>query len=124
MATNLLLVEDNEYVQRMFGRVFAAAEFTVTTATDGSEALQIAEVNKPDTIIMDVMMPNMNGLEALKALKENSETVAIPVVMLSAHDDETLMMQALQLGAKRYLLKSALEPDAIVTLVKEVLNKV
>lgn len=122
MATNLLLVEDNEYVQRMFGRLFKEAEFNVITANDGSEALQLAESKKPDIIIMDVMMPNMNGLEALKALKENAETAAIPVVMLSANDDESLMMQALQLGAKRYLLKGMLETDAIIALIREVLT--
>lgn len=122
MAVKLLLVEDNEFVQRMFGRAFAAAAFDVLTADDGAQALQSAMANHPDIIIMDVMMPNMNGLEALKALKENDATRSIPIVMLSAYDDESLMMQALNLGASRYLLKSSLEPDVIVSIIKDVIK--
>jgi two-component system chemotaxis response regulator CheY len=120
MALKLLLVEDNEFVQRMYGRAFTTAQFDVMTANDGADAIQSALVNHPDIIIMDVMMPNMNGLDALKALKESDVTKNIPIIMLSAYDDEALMMQALNMGASRYLLKGSLEPDTIVSIVKSV----
>jgi twitching motility two-component system response regulator PilH len=122
MAVKLLLVEDNEFVQRMYDRVFKVAQFDVTTAVDGAAAIQLAKATLPDIIIMDVMMPKLNGLEALKVIKADSTTKNIPVIMLSAHDDESLMMQALSLGANRYLLKSSLEPDMIVNIINGILS--
>lgn len=122
MAIKLLLAEDNEFVQRMYGRVFQQADFEVTQATDGAQAVQLAQQIHPDVIILDVMMPNMSGLDALKAIKADSGLVNIPVIMLSAHDDESLMMQALNLGANRYLLKSSLEPDAIINIIRSVVK--
>lgn len=123
MGTKLLLVEDNEFVQRMYGRAFKAANFDVTTATDGIMAVQMAQTTLPDIIIMDVMMPNMNGLDALKLIKNDDLTKNIPIIMLSAHDDESLMMQALNLGANRYLLKSSLEPEMIINIINGILTK-
>lgn len=118
----LLLAEDNEFVQRMFSRVFTASDFTVITANDGTQALDSAISHQPDVIVLDVMMPNMNGIEALKALKADDRTLNIPVIMLSAHDDENLMMEAMNAGAARYLVKSTLDPDAIVAIVKQVIG--
>lgn len=69
------------------------------------------------------MMPNRNGMEALGDLKDNEETKDIPVIMLSAHEDDQLLMQAMQMGAKRYLVKSRLDPDQVVSITREVLGE-
>ena len=119
MPTNLLLVEDNPIIQRMYSRNFELANFQVTTASDGTMGVSTALSLHPDIIVMDVMMPNMNGLEALKLLKENEQTKAIPVIMLSANEDDNLFKQALDLGASRYLLKSSLDPNSIVDMINE-----
>jgi len=119
MPIKLLLVEDNPYVQRMYAREFQSANFELTTADDGAVAVTTAQTLLPDVIVMDVMMPNMNGLEALKLLKENDSTKAIPVIMLSANDNDSVLKQAMDLGASRYLIKSSLEPQGLVDLINE-----
>ena len=116
------MVEDDELIQRMYVRVFTKAGFEVKTANDGEQGILAASEFMPDLIIMDVMMPNLNGIQALEAIKGNDSTKAIPVIMLSADDDGTLMMKAMQLGANRFLVKSAFEPNQVVGIVKSVLN--
>jgi len=123
MAVKLLLVEDDPTVQRMYVHSFSEAGFEVMTADDGQLGVAAAVSQLPDIIIMDVMMPNMNGIDALKLLKENDQTKNIPVIMLSAFEDEALLKQALDLGVARYLIKSNLEPSIIVDLTNETLER-
>jgi CheY-like chemotaxis protein len=72
---------------------------------------------------MDVMMPNFNGLKALEELKSKPETQNIPVIMLSANDDDAIVQKALGLGAARYLFKDKLEPSQVIQIIKEVMAK-
>ncbi len=124
MATKiLLLVEDDPTLQRLYSRVFDEADFDVVVASDGVAIVEKANTESPDVILMDVMMPNRNGIEALGDLKGNEETKDIPIIMLSAHEDDQLLMQAMQMGAKRYLVKSRLDPDEVVTITREVLGE-
>lgn len=116
----VLIVEDNPFMMRMYGRYFQSAGFAVVTANDGIEAVQTATEQRPQIILMDVMMPKQNGLDALKALKADAQTKDIPVVMLSAYEEDDLMQAALQAGANRYLLKGSLEPDAVVAIISEI----
>jgi CheY-like chemotaxis protein len=120
MAIKLLLVEDNPVVQRLYDVAFTIENLEVITANDGQEALKLARSERPDVIIMDIMMPKMNGLEALQVLKSHKQTKAIPVIILTAFEEETLVQQALQLGAAHYLLKGATEPDEIATIIRQV----
>ena len=82
MATKvLLLVEDDPTLQRLYSRVFDEADFEVVVASDGVAIVEKASVESPDVILMDVMMPNRNGMEALGDLKDNEETKDIPEIM-------------------------------------------
>jgi CheY-like chemotaxis protein len=117
----ILLVEDSPVIQRMYGRVLEESGFTVTKADDGKQAVELAVAQIPDIIMMDVMMPNMNGIEALEVLKSNEATKAIPVVMVSANEDDIIMQKAIQLGASRYLIKGINEPAEIIDLLNTVL---
>src|SRR5260221_10225243 len=110
MALRLMLVEDDPMIQRLYENLFARAGFAVMIANDGTIVKETILANQPDIIVMDVMMPNFNGLVTLKELKTNPKTASIPVVMLSAYSDPKLVKQALDLGAKRYLVKSEMEP--------------
>lgn len=118
-ATKVLIVEDNPFIQRMYGRAFQEAGLMVITANDGSTVVDTTIREQPNVILMDVMMPHKNGIEALKDLKSNDQTKHIPVIMISAYEEPTLMQQALQLGAKRYILKSAVEPSALLKYIQE-----
>lgn len=122
MAVKVLMVEDDVMVRRMYERAFAIEGMDFVTASDGTIVLESILLNRPDIIILDIMMPNFNGLETLRELKENKRTRNVPVIILSAHDDQRLIDQALQLGAKRYLIKNVVEPAQVIEIIHDILK--
>ena len=116
----VLFVEDEELLLRMYGRIMQQAGVETVGVNDGSLALEAALKEKPDVILMDLTMPKMNGLDALKILKANDEVKAIPVLMLSAHEDDNTLMQSMEAGAARYLVKSNLDAEQIINILKQV----
>lgn len=117
----VLLADDTEIIQRMYGRALSEAGYEVVLANDGQIAYDKAQQISPDLILLDVMTPNVNGMEALEMLKADHMTNPIPVIMLSADDDGTRMMKAMKNGAKRYLVKSMLEPSQVVEIIGTVI---
>lgn len=120
MIMKLMLVEDDPAIQRLYERAFMAEGFEVMLANDGTIVYETIRLHRPNIVVMDVMMPNFNGLKTLEELKSNYDTRGIPVVMLSANNDSDVVQKALQLGAVRYLFKDKLEPTEVVRIVKEV----
>ena len=119
----LLIVEDDPLMSRMYQRLFGLEGFDVELASDGQEGLEKARTLMPKLILLDVMMPKMNGLQTLEELKANSMTKAIPVVMLSNLNGEQDSETAMSKGAENYIIKSAYEPAQIVAMVKDVIAK-
>lgn len=104
---NILLVDDDPLIIRMYQKKLSTDGYTVSTAFNGEEAMVEVLKQKPDLILLDVMMPRMNGVETLKVLKEKSETKDIPVIILTnLGDNEDDVTNAKQLGALDYLVKS------------------
>ncbi|MBL0740521.1 ATP-binding protein [Chryseolinea lacunae] len=103
-AESLLIVEDNQELRRFIGDHFKNA-FNIFTATNGREALQIATARMPSLILSDVMMPEMDGVEFLKRLKQDERTHHIPVVLLTAKVGHDEKIAALQLGSDAFLAK-------------------
>ena len=97
--------------------------YEVDIATNGEEALEKLRnaTDKPAIILMDIMMPKMNGLEALDRLKANPDTQKIPVVMLTNLAGQQDAEEALLKGAVKYIVKSEYEPKQVVDMVKEIL---
>lgn len=120
---NILLVDDDPLLVRMYQTKFESDGYTVQTASDGLSAIDKLKEYKPDLILLDVMMPKMNGLDVLKKLKSQAETKGIPVVMLtnvgSSDADEAV---GLELGAVAYLVKANYTPKEVVQKVKEILG--
>ena len=83
MTKLLLIVEDDPLMQRMYQKIFTFEKYQVETASDGVEGLEKVRALKPTVVLLDVMMPKMNGLQVLEKLKLDPETKAIPVVMLT-----------------------------------------
>ncbi len=101
----VLLVEDSP-TQIMSIRALLEDEgVNLVFATDGEMGLTMAKEMLPDLIIMDLQMPRMNGLQVIGSLKSNKATAAIPIIMLSAHNDPETQILALQLGAQEYITK-------------------
>jgi two-component system sensor histidine kinase ChiS len=118
----LLIVEDDPYVLRMYARIFDAELLTIKTALNGRLGIVAAQSFQPDLILLDVMMPVMNGIEALDALKADPATKKIPVIMLSSFGEEDTVHQALSKGAEAYLIKSDFTPEQLQQEIKKRLN--
>jgi DNA-binding response OmpR family regulator len=121
MTKNVLLVEDDLFIRDLYKRQLSLAGFQIECATTGLEALQKTEQNKFDIILLDIMLPDMNGIDILKKVMANEATKNVPVAMLSNMAQEDIMAEALKIGAKKYLIKSLLTPDEVLTEVNKIL---
>lgn len=111
MAVKRVLVIDDEKdfcgLVKMYLEITVTSDlkFNVTTATGGKRGLKLAKRLKPDLILLDITMPDMDGFEVLKRLKEDMDTIAIPVVMISGITDEKAKVRASQLYDEEYITK-------------------
>ena len=117
----ILIVEDDPLMSRMYQKIFTFEEYDVILAEDGQEGLEKARSEKPTVVLLDIMMPKMNGLEVLEKLKSDPETKKIPVVMLTNLAGQQDAETALQKGAVKYIIKSEYEPKQVTNMVKEII---
>lgn len=103
--TTILVIDDDESMLEIIKSSLNKSGFNTITAVSGQEGLQIAAQTKPDAIILDWMMPEMDGNEVLKNLKNNNDLKSIPVMMLTAKDEINNISESLTLGAKEYIVK-------------------
>jgi CheY-like chemotaxis protein len=120
--SKILIVEDDSLMLRMYERIFALENFTVDAAHNGEEGLQKVTAFKPDLILLDIMMPKMNGLQTLEALKGSPATQSIPVIVLTNLAGQEDTKEALAKGAAQYIIKSEHEPKQIVEMVEGLLS--
>ncbi len=120
--TKILIVEDDPLMMRLYSKVFTIEGYAVVTAVDGEEGLLQAHTEIPTLILLDVMMPKMNGLQLLEKLKADATTKKIPVIMLTNLTGEVDAETAISKGAVKYIVKSEYEPKQVVNMVKELLN--
>lgn len=119
--TKVLLVEDDLLISRMYQKIFMFEGIDVVMAANGKEGLAAIVKDRPDLILLDVMMPVMNGLQTLEYLKTHDETKSIPVVMLTNLAGEDDAEQAIKKGAMKYVVKSEHSPKEIADMVKDML---
>ena len=117
----ILIVEDDPLMSRMYQKIFTFEGYTVEMAVNGQECLDKARQNPPSLILLDVMMPVMNGLKTLEQLKSDPATKSIPVVMLTNLAGQQDAEAALSKGAVKYIIKSEHNPKEISDMVKEIL---
>ena len=101
----ILVVDDEENILKVLDSRLRSAGYDVITAKDGKKAIECAVKEKPDLIIMDIMLPEMDGFEATKVLKSSLETAVIPVMMLTAKRDEESELKSVDIGADDYVVK-------------------
>lgn len=118
----ILIVEDDPFMARMYQKLLTFEHYEVVLAKDGQEGIDNAKSQKPQLILMDVMMPRMNGLVALSRLKMDPETKQIPVVMLTNLAGEAEAQNAIAKGAVKYIVKSEVEPRQVVEMIKQILQ--
>ena len=117
-AHRILLVEDDRFLRKAAEATLRQRGFIVLTAADGEEALRQARAETPDLVLLDLIMPKLQGFEVLKRLKEDPGTASIPVIVLSNLGQERDVQQAMELGALAYHIKSNLSLQALVRQVE------
>lgn len=105
MARKILVVDDDKLVPRLSKAALEREGYEVLVASDGIEALTSLERERPDLILLDIAMPNMDGFETLRRLKSTPATVAIRIVIVTARDSDDDITRAWQAGADGYLIK-------------------
>lgn len=116
----ILIVEDDQYTRDIYQEVLAEAGYDITVAVDGEEGLVKIKEGGYQLILLDMMMPKLDGLGVLSALKETSPRIANgPIILLTNLAHDPVISKALSLGAKNFLIKSDLNPDQLVAKVRE-----
>lgn len=118
----ILIAEDDKPLLDLYDKKFSSNGFEVVRAGDGGEAYEKATATLPNAIILDIMMPVMNGFEVLKKLKKNSETKDIPVVILSNYGEMPNITEGLMGGAVEYLIKVEHTPEEVVDVVVDAMK--
>ncbi len=118
----ILVAEDEKDIRELIAFTLRFAGFDVLLATNGVEAVEVAQAQRPDLVILDVRMPRMSGYEACRRLKENPQTASLPVVFLSAKGQDSEIQQGLESGAEEYILKP-FAPDELIQQVQDILNR-
>ena len=121
--TRVLVIEDDRFLQKILLMKFMAEGFVVQGASDGEDGLKQVLAEPPDLVVLDLILPKMNGFEVLTEMKTNSITKNIPVVILSNLGQEEDIRRVMELGALEFLVKSNHSIMEVVSKVKEVYAK-
>lgn len=118
MNNKILIVEDDKFIREMYQSELTRSGFQVVACSNGEESLKILQQDKFDLMLLDIMLPGINGLEVLKQVKTNTNTKNLKVVLLTNLGQDTVIKQGFKIGAAGYLIKSAYNPDQIIREVK------
>jgi DNA-binding response OmpR family regulator len=122
LTQSVLIVDDEPMARTLLRLMLVRAGFNVFEAEDGFDALEKVRKNQPDVVLLDVMMPGMDGFAVCEALRNEASTATLPIVMLSAKTDLESMNKGLRVGATKYLTKP-ISPEELTQHVREVLEQ-
>jgi len=121
--TRVLIVDDDVTLLGMYKERLEASGYEVVTASDGREALSKAIEYLPQCMLLDVLMPNVNGFDVLENIRSNHETQNIPVIMLTALVQDANKQKGLAEGADDYIIKSEIMPGEVIEKIETVIKK-
>ena len=119
----VLFIEDESALQKTFGDILKQERYEMISALDGETGLRLAKTQKPDLILLDLILPRVNGFEVLKKLKEDKETKDIPVIVLTNLEGIGDVDKAVELGATTYLVKAQYSLEEVVQKIKQALGE-
>jgi DNA-binding response OmpR family regulator len=123
VSARILVVEDDRDIAQLVGRYLEKAGFSVDVQTTGTEAMAAIAHRPPDLLVLDLMLPHMDGLEICRAVRANERTSDMPVIMLTARAEESDRIVGLEIGADDYLAKP-FSPNELVARVRALLRRV
>lgn len=119
----ILFIEDESTLQKTFGDILTQNKYKMISALDGKIGLRLAKSEKPDLILLDLILPSMHGFEVLKRLKQDLETEKIPVIILTNLEKMEDVKEAIELGAKTYLVKTQYRIEEVMEKIKKALGE-
>lgn len=122
LKPKILLIEDDPDQVLMYGTKFEISGFEVITSQKGKRGIEMAESQQPDLIVLDIVMPDIDGVEILGQLKKSPRTKDIKVVMLTNIDKEKTARKTVKMGAKDYIVKTEQEPGCVVKTLRRILE--
>jgi len=122
MKKTILLVEDDPFLIDIYTTKLEKEGFSVKIADDGEKALDLLEKKKPNLLILDIVLPKIDGWEILKRIQEKKELRDLPVIVLSNLGQKTEVEKGLKSGAIKYLIKAHFTPAEVVTEIKKILK--
>ena len=119
----ILFIEDESALQKTFGDVLEQEGYKMVSAMDGEEGLRLVKLEKPDLILLDLILPKVHGFEVLKQLKDDKETKDIPIIVLTNLEGTGDVEKALELGATTYLVKANYSLEEVLQKIKKALGE-
>lgn len=120
-SKKILLVEDEDFIRDLYARQLAKAGFEVKQAVDGQSGLDMLKAESFDLLLLDIMLPGMNGLQLLRTFKTQNPNSQMVTILLTNLGQEAVIKEGFELGAQAYLIKASYTPDQVVNEVKHAL---
>ena len=121
-AKKILLVEDEDFIRNLYVRQLTKAGFLVKAAIDGQSGLDMLKQEPFDLLLLDIMLPGMNGLQLLREFKSQNPNSPMITILLTNLGQEAVIKEGFELGAQAYLIKASYTPDQVVNEVKNALG--
>ena len=122
MAKTILVIEDDKFLRELISRKLIGEGFDVLEAVDGEEGIKKIKEGKPDLVLLDLILPSIDGFEILTRVRDDPEVSSIPIIILSNLGQREEVEKGLKLGAIDYLIKAHFTPGEIIEKIKNVLK--
>jgi DNA-binding response OmpR family regulator len=122
MKNKILFIEDESALQETFGDLLSREGYEVIKALDGDSGLRLAKSEKPDLILLDLILPRMNGFEVLEGIRKEDDIKDIPVIILTNLESAGDVQKAIEFGAKDYLVKANYKMEEVLEKIKTALK--
>jgi len=119
MAKKILIIEDEELMYNLLERKLTADGYKITVAKDGIEGMEMMKKEKPDLILLDIVMPKKNGFEVMEEMQKEKELRGIPIIVISNSGQPVEIDKARELGAKDWLIKTEFDPQEVIEKVRK-----
>jgi DNA-binding response OmpR family regulator len=118
----ILFIEDESALHKALGTILKQEGYEMVSAFDGEAGLEMAQKEKPDFILLDLVLPKIHGFDVLKELKKKEETKSIPVIILTNLENMQDVEKSIKMGAKGYLVKSGYTLEEVVEKIKKIIE--